>query len=100
MSKQYPVIGRILNCTPICLIIRLEDDNPSIHFTYDAFVCHNQDDPEDKRFVQDLIEELEDRRGLRLYVPGRDDLSGASQHINTAGEIEERWVHIKDCSPL
>ncbi|KAH3726766.1 hypothetical protein DPMN_052635 [Dreissena polymorpha] len=50
--------------------------------------AYNQDDPEDKRFVQDLIEELEGRRGLRLYVPGRDDLSDASQHISNAGEIE------------
>ncbi|KAH3730327.1 hypothetical protein DPMN_056310 [Dreissena polymorpha] len=66
-----------------------EDDNPSIHFTYDAFVCHIQDDPEDKRFVQDLIEELEDRRGLRLYVPGRDNRLDASENIIHADEIEE-----------
>ncbi|KAH3818324.1 hypothetical protein DPMN_119928 [Dreissena polymorpha] len=61
-----------------------------IDYTFDAFVCYNQDDPGDKQFVQDLIEELECRRGLRLYVPGRDDQPDASEHINNAGEIERR----------
>ncbi|KAH3730312.1 hypothetical protein DPMN_056295 [Dreissena polymorpha] len=55
-----------------------------------------EDDPEDKQFVKDLIEELEGRRGLRLYVPGRDDLLGTPELINNAGEIERRWMHITD----
>ncbi|KAH3894494.1 hypothetical protein DPMN_018651 [Dreissena polymorpha] len=68
-----------------------EDDVAEvINYTYDAFVFYNQDDPVDKQFVLDLIEELEGRTGLRLYVPGRDDHSDASEHINNAGEIERR----------
>ncbi|KAH3755067.1 hypothetical protein DPMN_189750 [Dreissena polymorpha] len=61
-----------------------------IENTYDAFVCYNQEDPEDKRFVDELIEEREGRRGLRLYVPGRDDFTGASEQINNAEQIERR----------
>ncbi|KAH3737277.1 hypothetical protein DPMN_043860 [Dreissena polymorpha] len=65
--------------------------NYSIQYQYDAFVCYNQDDPEDRRYVQHLIEELEGRRGLRLYVPGRDDLFADSEHISNADQIERRY---------
>ncbi|KAH3730252.1 hypothetical protein DPMN_056234 [Dreissena polymorpha] len=64
-----------------------------MHFAYDAFVSLNQNDPVDTQFVRNLIEELEGRRGLRLYVPGRDDLSGATRPIDTADEIATQWVH-------
>ncbi|KAH3720215.1 hypothetical protein DPMN_063111 [Dreissena polymorpha] len=52
----------------------LNTASPNIQYKYDAFVCYNQADPEDQRFVTQLIEELEGRSGLRLYVPGRNDV--------------------------
>lgn len=67
---------------------------PRLPYTYDAFVCYNQEDTENQRFVQELIKELEGRRGFRLYVPGRDDVFDASELINNADQLERRFIII------
>ena len=59
---------------------------------YDAFVCYSMEDPRDRQFVRNLIEEIELLRGLKLFVPGRDDLPGAAENNITAYLIEKRYV--------
>lgn len=59
---------------------------------YDAFVCYNPE-AEDLKFVKRMIEELENKRrpnNLKLFVPNRDDLPGASKHVISAKLIQER----------
>lgn len=57
---------------------------------YDAFVCYNPEGP-DIEFVRVLIEELEVKHGLKLFVPWRDDLPGAAHNTVCAKLIEHRW---------
>jgi len=57
---------------------------------YDAFMCYTDDDPADIVFVKDVIAELEVKRGLRLFVPGRNDLPGAAKLSLDAYLIEKR----------
>lgn len=56
---------------------------------YDAFICYTREDLE---FVRMLIRELEDKQGLKLFVPGRDDLPGDAEHTVTAFLIEKRYM--------
>lgn len=56
---------------------------------YDAFVCYNPEGP-DIEFVRVLIEELEVKHGLKLFVPWRDDLPGAAHNTVCAKLIEHR----------
>ena len=58
---------------------------------YDAFVCYSMEDPRDRQFVRNMIEEIELQRGLKLFVPGRDDLPGAAENNITAYLIEKRY---------
>nr|QJD22011.1 myeloid differentiation factor 88 [Tridacna crocea] len=57
---------------------------------YDAFICYVIENEEDRKFVRRLIAELEGKRNLRLFVPGRDDLPGSAEHTITAYLIEKR----------
>ncbi|XP_052233678.1 uncharacterized protein LOC127846465 isoform X2 [Dreissena polymorpha] len=68
----------------------VDSDESVSENNYDAVVWYNQNDPGDNEFLQELIEELEGRRGIRLYVTGRDDLSDAYGNTRTAQEIERR----------
>lgn len=61
---------------------------------YDAFVCYTSEDEEDRKFVRDIIKQLEVKRGLKLFVPGRDDLPGAAQHAINAYLIEVRCQRV------
>ena len=65
--------------------------------TFDAFVCYSTEDPADRQFVRDMIEQIEYQRGLRLFVPGRNDLPGAAENNITAFLIEKRCVPILIC---
>ncbi|KAL4228583.1 Myeloid differentiation primary response protein MyD88 [Mactra antiquata] len=56
---------------------------------YDAFVCYNPEGS-DLDFVRLLIEEVEVKNGLKLFVPWRDDLPGASHNTVCAKLIEQR----------
>lgn len=58
---------------------------------YDAFIGHYQDDDNDRKFLLELIDELEQKRKLKLFVPGRDDLPGGAEHTITAYVIEKRF---------
>ena len=57
---------------------------------YDAFICWSSEDEKDRQFLFQLIDELEKKRGLNLFVPGRDDLPGSAEHTITAYLIEKR----------
>lgn len=60
---------------------------------FDAFVCYTQS-PEDLMFVKRMITELEEKQGLKLFVPGRDDLPGGAMHVITAYLIEVRCKRV------
>jgi len=60
---------------------------------YDAFVSYNPVRP-DKDFVDKLIEELEVKQNLKLFVPWRDDLPGAAHNTVCAKLIEHRYIHL------
>ncbi|XP_053372640.1 uncharacterized protein LOC123559858 [Mercenaria mercenaria] len=57
---------------------------------YDAFICYTAEDENDRKFLYKIIEELEVKRGLKLFVPGRDDLPGSAEYTITAYLIEKR----------
>ncbi|XP_060606500.1 myeloid differentiation primary response protein MyD88-like isoform X1 [Ruditapes philippinarum] len=57
---------------------------------YDAFICWSSEDEKDRQFLYEMINELEVKRGLKLFVPGRDDLPGSAEHTITAYLIEAR----------
>ncbi|KAL3836948.1 hypothetical protein ACJMK2_022350 [Sinanodonta woodiana] len=57
--------------------------------TYDAFVSYNEE-PNDLKFVRRMIEELEVKNKLKLFIPGRDDIPGAAKYVVTAEMIEKR----------
>lgn len=57
---------------------------------YDAFVCYSIEDYGDRQFIREMIEEMEYKRGLKLFVPGRDDIPGAAQNTINAYLIEKR----------
>lgn len=48
------------------------------------------EDVKDRDFVKLIINELETKRDLKLFVPGRDDLPGSPEHHITAFLIAER----------
>lgn len=57
---------------------------------YDAFVCYHPEG-EDLKFVQTMIEKMETPQNkLKLFVPHRDDLPGASKHVISAKLIQDR----------
>lgn len=71
-------------------IMTIQDVTTGCPTYYDAFVCYNPE-PEDLDFVKKMIEKLENReQGLKLFVPHRDDLPGASKHVISAKLIQER----------
>ena len=57
---------------------------------YDAFVCYNDRGP-DQDFVLLIISKLERERGLKLFIPQRDDLAGTEQNKTSATLIEDRY---------
>ncbi|KAH3699320.1 myeloid differentiation primary response protein MyD88-like [Dreissena polymorpha] len=57
---------------------------------YHAFVSYTDDDSCDCAFVKTLIREFEGNHGLRLFVPGRNDLPGPAKHSVDAYLIEKR----------
>lgn len=65
----------------------MDSDTPTI---YDAFVCYNPEGA-DLDFVRLLIEKLEVKNNLKLFVPWRDDLPGASHNTVCAKLIEQRY---------
>ena len=44
----------------------------------------------DRQFVRKMIEQIEFQRGLKLFVPGRDDIPGGAQNTINAYLIEKR----------
>jgi len=56
---------------------------------YHAFVCYSKSE-RDVEFVKDLIQKLEVERGIRLCIPGRDDLPGGAQYSTDAALIKSR----------
>ncbi|KAH3730298.1 hypothetical protein DPMN_056281 [Dreissena polymorpha] len=60
---------------------------------YDAFLCYTQEEA-DIKFVKNIIRVLEVERGLKLFVPGRDDLPGAAQNSVSAYLIERRCKRV------
>ena len=57
---------------------------------YDAFVCYHPEG-EDLKFVKTMIEKMECApHNLKLFVPHRDDLPGASKHVISAKLIQDR----------
>ena len=58
---------------------------------YDAFVCYNDRGP-DQDFVHLIISKLERERGLKLFIPQRDDLAGTEQNKTSARLIEDRYT--------
>lgn len=60
---------------------------------YDAFVSYVPYCQEDTTFVLKMIAELE-KRGLKLFVPGRDDLPGTASHSTNAYLIEQRCTRV------
>ncbi|XP_045207908.2 myeloid differentiation primary response protein MyD88-like [Mercenaria mercenaria] len=61
---------------------------------YDAFICYTAEDENDRQFLYKMIEELEVKRGLKLFVPGRDDLPGSAEYTITAYLIEKRCTRV------
>lgn len=57
--------------------------------TYDAFVCYNPEG-EDLEFVKLLINELEVKHNMKLFVPERDDLAGMADSSTSAELIKHR----------
>lgn len=58
---------------------------------YDAFICYTPEDENDRKFVrEEIIEELEKKRNLKLFIPGRDDIPGSAEYTITAYLIEVR----------
>ncbi|XP_076437327.1 myeloid differentiation primary response protein MyD88-like [Babylonia areolata] len=57
---------------------------------YDAFVCYHPEG-DDLKFVKELITRMEcPPHNLRLFVPHRDDLPGASKYVISAKLIQDR----------
>ncbi|KAK3612191.1 hypothetical protein CHS0354_016578 [Potamilus streckersoni] len=56
---------------------------------FDAFVSYNEE-PKDLEFVRKMIQVLEDKHNLKLFIPGRDDIPGAAKYVVTAEMIEKR----------
>lgn len=64
-------------------------DNNSPQY-FDAFVSYNHEG-EDLNFVKNMIQTLEgEPHKLKLFIPGRDDLPGASKYVIEAKLIESR----------
>ncbi|XP_045208644.2 myeloid differentiation primary response protein MyD88-like [Mercenaria mercenaria] len=61
---------------------------------YDAFICYTAEDENDRQFLYKMINELEVERGLKLFVPGRDDLPGSAEYTITAYLIEKRCTRV------
>lgn len=57
---------------------------------YDAFVSYSSEDISDRNFVRKMIQNLETKQGLKLFVPGRDDIAGSAEFVVTAYLIAER----------
>ncbi|KAL4230303.1 Myeloid differentiation primary response protein MyD88 [Mactra antiquata] len=60
------------------------------HTRYHAFICYSVESKNDRAFVKDMIQILETERGLKLFVPGRDDIPGTAENPVTAYIIEKR----------
>ncbi|KAH3700913.1 hypothetical protein DPMN_075894 [Dreissena polymorpha] len=79
----------------LCIIfsvknVSIEDVKYRKKTLYHAFVSYTDEDPRDRDFVKTLIRELEFKRGLGLFVPGRNDLPGPARHTVAAYLIEKR----------
>jgi len=61
---------------------------------YDAFVCCNLEGDEDLRFVDKMVDVLEKERGIRLCIPDRDSLPGASKYDAYSSLIKSRCVSV------
>ncbi|KAK7092607.1 myeloid differentiation primary response protein MyD88-like [Littorina saxatilis] len=73
--------------TAIMTIQDVEKGGPTY---YDAFVCYHPDG-DDLKFVKTMIEKMEcPPFNLKLFVPHRDDLPGASKHVISAKLIQDR----------
>ncbi|KAL3836671.1 hypothetical protein ACJMK2_022093 [Sinanodonta woodiana] len=71
-------------------IMTIDDVATNTRTVYDAFVCYNPEGA-DLEFVKSMISILEgSEHGLKLFVPWRDDLPGASQNTICAKLIESR----------
>ncbi|XP_052253057.1 myeloid differentiation primary response protein MyD88-like [Dreissena polymorpha] len=70
--------------------VSIEDVKYRKKTLYHAFVSYTDEDPRDRDFVKTLIRELEFKRGLGLFVPGRNDLPGPARHTVAAYLIEKR----------
>ncbi|XP_025080654.1 myeloid differentiation primary response protein MyD88-like isoform X2 [Pomacea canaliculata] len=73
-------------------IISIQDVAAGRPTFYDAFVCYNYEpEGDDLKFVLQMIEKLEcPPHSLKLFVPHRDDLPGASKHVISAKLIQDR----------
>lgn len=76
-------------------IVALDDvqnalDGDASRVQFDAFVSYSIEDPVDRQFVRNMIEQIEFQRGLKLFVPGRDDIPGGAQNTINAFLIEKR----------
>jgi hypothetical protein len=69
----------------------IEDIQTGKKTMYDAFICYTPEDEHDRKFVrQEIIKQLEGKRNLKLFIPGRDDIPGSAEYTITAYLIEVR----------
>ena len=68
------------------MIILVAGGTPTM---YDAFICYKDKKP-DLDFVLEMIEFLERQHGMKLFIPGRDDLPGPETYKTTAELIKHR----------
>lgn len=57
---------------------------------YDAFLSYSAESQDDRAFVREMIQVLETEHGLKLFIPGRDDIPGIAENAITAYIIEKR----------
>nr|AIZ97751.1 MYD88 [Cyclina sinensis] len=93
-TSQIPVQDNTVSQTPDhdvdeSLFMGVDDVIHGKPTIYDAFVCYNPEG-KDLAFVRQLIQKLEVENGLKLFVPWRDDLPGASHNTVCAKLIEYR----------
>lgn len=86
-QSPYNIDDMQVDETAIMTIQDVESGEPTY---YDAFVCYHPEG-EDLKFVKTMIERMEcEPHKLKLFVPHRDDLPGASKHVISAKLIQDR----------